>query len=139
MADMAAWGAAEGADMAMHRTRPQTAAVGLGETGVALLDGCRQQRLDGADPGGLDDGDGAVLADPEPSGQGDPVDPRLQHAHEGFSMIIVTGATGALNGATVDHLLARVPAHQIAVAVRDVIRAQRFADAARPTIRAQTP
>lgn len=43
-------------------------------------------------------------------------------------MIIVTGATGALNGATVDHLLERVPANQIAVAVRDVAKAQRFAE-----------
>jgi NAD(P)H dehydrogenase (quinone) len=43
-------------------------------------------------------------------------------------MIIVTGATGALNGATVDHLLDRVPAGQIAVAVRDVAKAQRFAE-----------
>jgi uncharacterized protein YbjT (DUF2867 family) len=43
-------------------------------------------------------------------------------------MIIVTGATGALNGATVDHLLERVPAQDIAVAVRDVAKAQRFAE-----------
>jgi uncharacterized protein YbjT (DUF2867 family) len=43
-------------------------------------------------------------------------------------MIIVTGATGALNGATVDHLLDRVPANEITVAVRDVGKAQRFAD-----------
>jgi len=43
-------------------------------------------------------------------------------------MIIVTGATGALNGATVDHLLERMPAGEIAVAVRDVAKAQRFAD-----------
>ena len=43
-------------------------------------------------------------------------------------MIVITGATGALNGATVDHLLARLPAHEIAVAVRDVSRARRFAD-----------
>ena len=42
-------------------------------------------------------------------------------------MIIVTGATGALNGATVDHLLDRVPAGEIAVAVRDPAKAQRFA------------
>ena len=35
-------------------------------------------------------------------------------------MIVVTGATGALNGATVDHLLERFPADEIAVAVRDV-------------------
>ncbi len=43
-------------------------------------------------------------------------------------MIIITGATGALNGATVDHLLERVPASEVAVAVRDVAKAQRFAD-----------
>lgn len=42
--------------------------------------------------------------------------------------MVITGATGALNGATVDHLLARLPAHEIAVAVRDVSRARRFAD-----------
>jgi NAD(P)H dehydrogenase (quinone) len=42
-------------------------------------------------------------------------------------MIVITGATGALNGATVDHLLGRVPAGEIAVAVRDVGRAERFA------------
>jgi uncharacterized protein YbjT (DUF2867 family) len=43
-------------------------------------------------------------------------------------MIIVTGATGPLNGATVDHLLERMPARQIAVVARDVAKAQRFAD-----------
>lgn len=43
-------------------------------------------------------------------------------------MIVITGATGALNGATVDHLLERLPADQIAVVVRDESRAQRFAD-----------
>ncbi len=43
-------------------------------------------------------------------------------------MIVVTGATGALNGATVDHLLERMPASAVAVAVRDPARAQRFAD-----------
>jgi uncharacterized protein YbjT (DUF2867 family) len=43
-------------------------------------------------------------------------------------MIIVTGATGGLNGATVDHLLERVPAEDIVVAVRDPAKAQRFAD-----------
>ena len=43
-------------------------------------------------------------------------------------MIIVTGATGALNGATVDHLLARVPPTEIAVAVRVAVRARRFAE-----------
>jgi uncharacterized protein YbjT (DUF2867 family) len=42
-------------------------------------------------------------------------------------MIVVTGATGALNGATVEHLLKRVPAEQIGVSVRDVARAQHFA------------
>ena len=43
-------------------------------------------------------------------------------------MIIVTGATGALNGATVDHLLERVSPQEVVVAVRDPARAQRFAD-----------
>ncbi|WP_138757852.1 NmrA family NAD(P)-binding protein [Modestobacter altitudinis] len=43
-------------------------------------------------------------------------------------MIVITGATGALNGATVDHLLQRLPASELAVAVRDLGRAQRFAD-----------
>lgn len=43
-------------------------------------------------------------------------------------MIIVTGATGALNGATVDHLLERVPASEVVVAVRDVAKAARFAE-----------
>jgi len=43
-------------------------------------------------------------------------------------MIVVTGATGALNGATVDHLLERVPAGEIALAVRDVAKARRFAE-----------
>ncbi|WP_435135308.1 NmrA family NAD(P)-binding protein [Actinacidiphila sp. bgisy144] len=43
-------------------------------------------------------------------------------------MIVVTGATGALNGATVEHLLTRVPAERIGVSVRDVERARHFAD-----------
>lgn len=43
-------------------------------------------------------------------------------------MIVVTGATGALNGATVDHLAARVPVEQLAVAVREPARAARFAE-----------
>jgi NAD(P)H dehydrogenase (quinone) len=43
-------------------------------------------------------------------------------------MIIVTGATGALNGATVEHLLKIVPADQIGVSVRDVAKAQHLAD-----------
>jgi NAD(P)H dehydrogenase (quinone) len=43
-------------------------------------------------------------------------------------MIIVTGATGALNGATVDHLLERMPAIEITVVARDTAKAQRFAD-----------
>ena len=43
-------------------------------------------------------------------------------------MIIVTGATGALNGATVDHLLERLPASDIVVVARDVAKAKRFAD-----------
>lgn len=43
-------------------------------------------------------------------------------------MIIVTGATGPLNGATAESLLDHVPASGIAVAVRDPARATRFAD-----------
>lgn len=37
-------------------------------------------------------------------------------------MIIVTGATGTLNGATVEHLLQRIPAEQVGVSVRDPSR-----------------
>ena len=43
-------------------------------------------------------------------------------------MIIVTGATGALNGATVEHLLKLVPADRIGVSVRDVEKASHLAD-----------
>ncbi len=43
-------------------------------------------------------------------------------------MIIVTGATGALNGGTVEHLLKLVPAERIGVSVRDVAQAQHLAD-----------
>jgi uncharacterized protein YbjT (DUF2867 family) len=43
-------------------------------------------------------------------------------------MIVITGATGALNGATVEHLLKLLPADQIGVSVRDVAKAQHFAD-----------
>jgi NAD(P)H dehydrogenase (quinone) len=43
-------------------------------------------------------------------------------------MIIVTGATGALNGATVDHLLERMPAEEVVVVSREPSKAQRFAD-----------
>jgi uncharacterized protein YbjT (DUF2867 family) len=43
-------------------------------------------------------------------------------------MIIVTGATGVLNGATVEHLLKRMPADQIGVSVRDVAKARHFAE-----------
>jgi len=42
-------------------------------------------------------------------------------------MIVITGATGALNGATVDHLLERMPAREIAVVARDTAKADRFA------------
>lgn len=42
-------------------------------------------------------------------------------------MIIVTGATGALNGATVEHLLKRVSPSDIGVSVRDPRRAQHLA------------
>jgi NAD(P)H dehydrogenase (quinone) len=43
-------------------------------------------------------------------------------------MIVITGATGALNGATVEHLLKRIPAGQIGVSVRDTVKAQSFGD-----------
>ena len=43
-------------------------------------------------------------------------------------MIVITGATGALNGATVEQLLKWIPADQIGVSVRDVAKAQSFAD-----------
>lgn len=43
-------------------------------------------------------------------------------------MIVITGATGALNGATADHLLETVPAGELVVVARDVTKAQRFAD-----------
>jgi uncharacterized protein YbjT (DUF2867 family) len=43
-------------------------------------------------------------------------------------MIVITGATGALNGATVEHLLKLVPAEQVGVSVRDVQKARHFAD-----------
>lgn len=43
-------------------------------------------------------------------------------------MIVITGATGALNGATVDHLLERMPAAEVAVVARDTAKARRFAD-----------
>ncbi|TCP42062.1 uncharacterized protein YbjT (DUF2867 family) [Tamaricihabitans halophyticus] len=43
-------------------------------------------------------------------------------------MIVVTGATGALGGATVENLLTRIPASQLGVSVRDVNKARHFAD-----------
>jgi NAD(P)H dehydrogenase (quinone) len=43
-------------------------------------------------------------------------------------MIVITGATGALNGATVEHLLKLVPADRVGVSVRDVAKAQHLAD-----------
>ncbi|MGW8378925.1 NAD(P)H-binding protein [Streptomyces sp. ODS28] len=43
-------------------------------------------------------------------------------------MIVVTGATGGLGGATVEHLLSRVPADRIGVSVRDTAKAQHLAD-----------
>ncbi|MGW2339258.1 NAD(P)H-binding protein [Streptomyces sp. NPDC001661] len=43
-------------------------------------------------------------------------------------MIVVTGATGGLGGATVEHLLQRMPADRIAVSVRDAAKAKHFAD-----------
>jgi len=43
-------------------------------------------------------------------------------------MIVVTGATGVLNGATVEHLLERVPADRVGVSARDVAKARHLAD-----------
>ena len=43
-------------------------------------------------------------------------------------MITVTGATGALNGATVDHLLDRLPADEIVVVACDSAKAQHIED-----------
>ncbi|MEV6344729.1 NAD(P)H-binding protein [Actinoplanes sp. NPDC051851] len=42
-------------------------------------------------------------------------------------MIIVTGATGALNGATVGHLLERMPPSELTVVVRDAAKAEHWA------------
>ena len=38
-------------------------------------------------------------------------------------MIIITGATGALNGSTVEHLLKTLPASEIAIVARDAAKA----------------
>lgn len=43
-------------------------------------------------------------------------------------MIVITGATGPLNGATADHLLDRRSADDIVVMARNPAKAQRFAD-----------
>ncbi|GCD32918.1 NmrA family transcriptional regulator [Streptomyces chrestomyceticus JCM 4735] len=43
-------------------------------------------------------------------------------------MIVVTGATGGLGGATVEHLLKRMPTDEIGVSVREVAKAQHLAD-----------
>jgi len=43
-------------------------------------------------------------------------------------MIVITGATGALNGGTLTHLLDRVPADQVGVSVRDTAKASHLAD-----------
>ncbi|GAA1859241.1 SDR family oxidoreductase [Brevibacterium marinum] len=45
-----------------------------------------------------------------------------------ITMIIVTGATGALNGATVEHLLDQLPPGDIGVSVRNPEHAQQLAD-----------
>ena len=44
-------------------------------------------------------------------------------------MITITGATGALNGRTVEHLLRLVPASELTIVARDPSRADRFARA----------
>ncbi|WP_435080640.1 SDR family oxidoreductase [Clavibacter michiganensis] len=43
-------------------------------------------------------------------------------------MITITGATGALNGATAEHLLERIPATELVVVTRDPESARPFAD-----------
>lgn len=43
-------------------------------------------------------------------------------------MIVITGVTGALNGATADYLLERIDPSGLAVVTRDPSRAQRFTD-----------
>ena len=43
-------------------------------------------------------------------------------------MIVITGATGALNGATLDHLLRKTSASELVVAVRDITKAGRFTE-----------
>ncbi|MFJ4220456.1 NAD(P)H-binding protein [Curtobacterium luteum] len=43
-------------------------------------------------------------------------------------MIVITGATGALNGTTTEHLLQRVPAADLVVVARDPSRAAHFAE-----------
>lgn len=43
-------------------------------------------------------------------------------------MIVIAGATGGLGSTVVENLLERVPADRIGVSVRDVAKAQRFAD-----------
>ncbi|WP_433041935.1 NmrA family NAD(P)-binding protein [Dactylosporangium sp. CS-033363] len=43
-------------------------------------------------------------------------------------MIVVTGATGALNGATVAHLLDHLPARDLVVVARDTAKASSFAE-----------
>lgn len=42
-------------------------------------------------------------------------------------MIVITGATGALNGRTIEHLLRLVPASELTIVARDPARAERFA------------
>lgn len=53
---------------------------------------------------------------------------RSTYERKGANMIVVTGATGGLGGATVDHLLQRVPAERIGVSVRNVGKARHLAD-----------
>ena len=50
-------------------------------------------------------------------------------------MIAITGATGALNGRTAEHLLRTVPASELTIIARDPARAERFARAG-ATVRA---
>lgn len=54
--------------------------------------------------------------------------PRALYPRKDVIVIIVTGATGVLNGATVEHLLKRIPSSRIGVSVRDPQRARHLAD-----------
>ncbi len=68
-------------------------------------------------------------ASPCPAAAAESIDDAVPiHTTEATIVIVITGATGALGGATVEHLLKRIPADRIGVSVRDVAKAQHLAD-----------